>query len=196
MKITRKDFEYDNLSTHDKSTKISLITAFIFLLILLWSMSDFLAIKIIFTIILIAAVPLIFFELQKNQKKFINSEMYIVEDVFINAYLKESLGAKGRYRPYIRRDYRIKFSKYGEYKLPDYRKKKLPDEPDFIDLTIHSSKPGDKFYLIISEKDNCKNIYKFFNSNFYSINEEDFTLIDGKYYLKQHSEIQGENNGR
>ncbi len=197
MKITRKDFEYNKFTLHDKFTWILLTTLISLVLFVLWYAIEFLIIKIVFTVLLIVIIPFILLDVYKNEAAFKNSTKFIVEDVFINAYVKKCLGTKGRYRPYIRRDYTVKFSRNGEYKIEDYREKIIPDEPNTDDLIIFSSKPGDKFYLIILENNNQKIIYNAFNSNYYTIEKDDFTLIDGKYFLKNANyDIQGENDGK
>lgn len=122
---------------------------------------------------------------RKNKKNFNFSNLYIVEDVFINIKKKTT---PYRYPDSIRmhfiREHTIKFSKNGEYKLQSHEKSE-PDDTDTDYITVTYSKPGDKFYLAILENKGKRKIIDCFNQKYFKISDTDFEFIDGKYMCKQ-----------
>ena len=117
-----------------------------------------------------------------------NKDLYVVEDVFINAY--EINGVTNKLRRFSRYnhtqyDYQIKFSHKGIHNIYFFSK----EEPKDIDADYSAaffSNPGDKFYLLMSKSNKEELIIKAFNAKFYKLAEEDFDYIDGKYYPKKH----------
>lgn len=119
-----------------------------------------------------------------------NAELYIVEDVFINVNEKNVFA--NRFNRYGRQyEYEIKFSRNGIYRIILFSKKE-PEEIDADYSAVFFSKPGDKFYLLISKNpkllsENSKKdmIIKAFNAKYYKLVEDDFEYKDGKYYPKK-----------
>ena len=126
------------------------------------------------------------------RRKFNNATnvYYIVEDVFINVQEKNAFANKSfafnyggfiGYRRLRKYDFEIKFSRNGMHQIILFSKKE-PQETGANYSAVFFSKPGDKFYLLMSSNTNNKNILKAFNEKYYKLAEEDFDYIDGKYY--------------
>lgn len=112
-----------------------------------------------------------------------NNDFYIVEDVFINAH--EIYAISNRLNRHIHHyDYEIKFSRSGIYSIIILTKKE-PKEIDADYSAVFFSKPGDKFYLLMSKGKGEELIIKAFNAKYYKLVENDFEYIDGKYYPKK-----------
>lgn len=112
-----------------------------------------------------------------------NGEFYIVEDVFINVH--EINVFTNRFNRYTNHyDYQIKFSRNGIHNIKLFSKKE-PEEIEEDYSAVFFSKPGDKFYLMIKPGEKEDIILKCYNAKYYSIYEDDFDYIDGKYYPKK-----------
>ena len=116
-----------------------------------------------------------------------NNDLYIAEDVFINS--NEINAVTNKLRAFTRHnvmqfEYQIKFSRNGIHNVIFFTKV----EPEYIDAdysAVFFSKPGDKFYLLMSSNAKNQNIVKAFNAKYYKLAEEDFDYVDGKYYPKK-----------
>ena len=78
----------------------------------------------------------------------------------------------------------LKFSRNGTYDVNIFEKSE-PEKPSCDYSAVNFSKPGDKFYLMISKRGENKCIVKAFNSKYFKLVEEDFEYVDGKYYPKK-----------
>lgn len=116
-----------------------------------------------------------------------NNGLYIMEDVFIN--VNEINAVTNKLRVFSRHnimqyEYQIKFSRNGMHNVIFFTKAE-PDDIDADYSAVFFSKPGDKFYLLMSSNAKSKNILKAFNAKYYEMFELDFDYIDGKYYPKK-----------
>ncbi len=117
-----------------------------------------------------------------------NNDLYISEDVFINA--NEINALTNQLRGFSRHnvmqfEYQIKFSRSGIHNVIFFTKAE-PEDIDADYSAVFFSNPGDKFYLLMSSNAKNQNIIKAFNAKYYTLVQEDFDYIDGKYYPKQH----------
>ena len=119
--------------------------------------------------------------LYKAEKKFDFSNLYVVEDVFINISLKKIVDTR-----HLRYDrfYTVKFSKNGFYRFYSYGKLK-PDDTNTNYITATYSKPGDKYFLAILENKGKRRILGCYNQKYFKLRDSDFEFIDGKYICKQ-----------
>ncbi|MBQ7034129.1 MAG: hypothetical protein IJN34_00150, partial [Clostridia bacterium] len=116
-----------------------------------------------------------------------DDDYYIVEDVFLSVQEKKAvvntIYAIGRHMP-KHYDYDIKFSHNGTHRIKLLSTKE-PEKLEANYFAVFFSKPGDKFYLMISKRGENECIVKAFNSRYFKLVEEDFECIDGKYYPKK-----------
>lgn len=128
--------------------------------------------------LVLAATAFVIFWQSRQNKLLKNNKFYIVEDVFINVKRKKSFNKYTRREQYCT----IKFSRNGEYNIVVSKNtERFNIDSDYG--AVNFSKPGDKFYLLML--DNGKNkIFKCFNANQYKICEDEFELVDSKYYPK------------
>lgn len=115
----------------------------------------------------------------KRKTQHLPSPYYIVEDVFIHVFEKEYISLKHANRVL----YTLKFSKSGEYTYWASKKWKNQEKDDENYSAIFFSNPGDKFYLVIAKRDG--KICRCYNKTYFSLYEDDFDYIDGKYYPKK-----------
>lgn len=132
-------------------------------------------IVILITVLLIIFLGIILLLLKKSA--ILRKEFYIVEDVLIHVF------KKGKYHSmkggYTTQFYIAKFSKNGEYKIAFYSKDGAGASKGDYGI-VRNSEPGDKVYLVMSNKNKILQCY---NAKDYTISEDDFELRDGKYYL-------------
>ena len=116
---------------------------------------------------------------KRRDNKILNNKFYIAEDVFINIKRRKFYN-KGYGRT---ESCTLKFSRNGTYDVNIFEKSE-PENPSCDYSAVYFSKPGDKFYLLIMQDKDKNVILKCFNAKYYEIFEDDFELIDGKYYPK------------
>ena len=136
-----------------------------------------------------ALIVIAFFVLRKRFNAVTkNNDLYISEDVFINA--NEINALTNQLRRFSRHnvmqfEYQIKFSRSGIHNVLFFSKAE-PEDIDADYSAVFFSNPGDKFYLLMSKSNKEELIIKAFNAKYYQLSEDDFDYIDGKYYPKKH----------
>ncbi len=131
---------------------------------------------IILLIVVIATIFLgIILSLFKNSA-ILRNDYYIVEDVLIYVFKNWKYHSIKGYTTLL---YNVKFSKNGEYKIAFYSKDGAGASKGDYGI-VRNSEPGDKVYLVMSNKNKILQCY---NAKDYTISEDDFELRDGKYYL-------------
>ena len=136
-----------------------------------------------------ALIVIAFFVLRKRFNAVTkNNDLYISEDVFINA--NEINALTNQLRRFSRHnvmqfEYQIKFSRSGIHNVLFFSKAE-PEDIDADYSAVFFSNPGDKFYLLMSKSNKEELIIKAFNAKYYQLAEDDFDYIDGKYYPKKH----------
>lgn len=101
------------------------------------------------------------------------NKFYLVEDVFLSSEEKRA-----------QKHYKIKFSRNG-YHTIQLMGKEEPKNMDADYSTVFFSRAGDKFYILITVENGTEKIFRCYNAKYYEISDEDFELIDGKYYPKK-----------
>lgn len=135
---------------------------------------------IVFAVFLFIMLSICILDIIITRKtKHLPSPYYIVEDVFIHVFEKERVSIKHANTIL----YTLKFSKSGEYTYWALKRWKNKEKDDEKYSAIFFSNPGDKFYLVVSKSDG--KIFNCYNQKYYSLCEEDFDYIDGKYYPKK-----------
>ena len=144
-------------------------------------------------VIFLGIFTLILYYLMRRKFNNATNVYYIVEDVFINVQEKNAFVNKSfafnyggliGYRRLRKYDFEIKFSRNGMHQIILFSKKE-PQETDANYSAVFFSQPGDKFYLLMSSNAKNQNIVKVFNAKYYTLVQEDFDYIDGKYYVKK-----------
>lgn len=202
MKLTKEEFDIQkNLNI---PLFISLLVVFVVIAFsIIWFQSDIpLTMRIIMSVFSLAIIIFLSIYIPHYYKNLNISDIYIAEDVFIHVHTKK-IWTPAKYNQFreVTNFHTVKFSKNGEFNIQTYSKLfekstlEAEQDPDYITVTL--SKPGDKFYLTVSELNGKKTIHKAFNAKYFKIDTDDFELINGKYVLKKsNSDIQGENNGK
>ena len=132
-------------------------------------------IVILITVLLIIFLGIILLLLKKSA--ILRKEFYIVEDVLIHVFENSRHRSTKGQTSY---NYCARFSKNGEYKIAFYSKDGAGASRGDYGI-VRNSEPGDKIYLVMSNKNKILQCY---NAKDYTISEEEFELRDGKYYLK------------
>ena len=179
-KITKHNF----LSEKTKLNFKTIISGVVFIILLaleIWLHTDNKTnFFIIFGVILFIILAVSIFDIVlKYKTKHLPSPYYIVEDIFIHVREKEEIHIKTRNRIF----YTIKFSKHGAYVYYTSVRWKNHEKDDADYSSIFFSTPGDEFYLVISKRDG--KICRCYNKKYFSLCEDDFEYIDGKYYVKK-----------
>lgn len=179
--ITKKNFIADDTRILNGRVIVGVCALVLYLGLRLWLGTEadrtrFFVIAAVLAVVIIGACILLLC-LKKKMKKRELPSAYIVEDVFIRVRKKEipSLHHANTLQ------YTLTFSRSGDYTyLTDSGSdRKEPEDPGADYSAVHFSRPGDKVYLVISERSG--KILRCFNARYYRLCEEDFTLADGKY---------------
>ncbi len=181
MKITKEYLKKEAFPGNNFSIIFIMSIAIIVFFLTIWLKYNNLSLAIILTLIIVALALFLIITSYKSEKKFKFSNLYVVEDVFINISLKKILDIK----PYVHYDrfYTVKFSKNGIYQFQIFSKLE-PDDTNTDYITATYSKPGDKYYIAILENKGKRRIIDCFNQKFFTLSDTDFEFVDGKYICK------------
>lgn len=179
-KITKDNFNQEKIEFNLK-TVIGTCIVCVLIVFEMWLKIDdkILFFVITFIFIFIILVVCILEMILKRKTQHLPSPYYIVEDVFIHVFEKEYISLKHANRLL----YTLKFSKSGEYTYWASKRWKNQEKDDENYSAIFFSNPGDKFYLVIAKRDG--KICRCYNKKYFSLYEDDFDYIDGKYYPKK-----------
>ncbi|MBO5210557.1 MAG: hypothetical protein J6B80_01340 [Clostridia bacterium] len=183
MLITKELLKNKLFSENTKSYFLALIVN-ILLFFMMWLKFENLILAIIVTSITLSICTAYFILSHKAEKKFNFSNLYLVEDVFINLTVKKIPHVTRTKRMHFHRYYTIKFSKNGIHKFQSFGKlEPNDDDPNYITATY--AKPGDKYYIAILESKGSRRILDCYNQKYFKLKNSDFEFIDGKYVCKQ-----------
>lgn len=127
----------------------------------------------------------VWFLYNRIKKPLGDETFYLVEDTFVSARETRVFTDLFQTIRWCQRrwHYTIKFSRHGTYEVMFFSKKE-PEKTDPDYSAVFFSKPGDRFYLLMSQNKKEEKIIQSFNAKYYKLAEEEFDYVEGNYYPK------------
>ncbi|MBQ8858571.1 MAG: hypothetical protein IJ012_02135 [Clostridia bacterium] len=190
MKKITKEMCTVFIKDHYKSKPIFLIFISIFAPIALWFFTKNIIVVAISAALLLALSILAIYIANQKINNIDLGNFCLVEDVVV-AFKKARRSSKSGGAGY---DYIYTFKNHGKHtisksvyptvEIPLHREKHIRHLP-VENLCIQSCEKGDLYYLLITKEKECTKIIQCFPAYHFRIVQEDFDLIDGKYYCKK-----------
>ena len=127
-----------------------------------------------------------------SKKKIKNDDFYLVEDELIEFKKRFSPSKYGKKYNYI-----YNFKDHGKYSFRyspntveiSFRKKDQMDRSDVEDFAVESCNTGDRYFLLIYEQKGKRKIVTAFPKRNFEVSDEDFDLINERYYCRKVSRV-------